>query len=210
MYIYTFGSVCRGEVDYFSDIDLLVIKSSGETLTGIDPNIYSIYSEERINQLWKEGNPFAWHLFLESRIVFSPNGKNFITELGEPQKYKKGKDDLMKFYKLFADSYESLTVSSDSRDFDLSMIFLAIRNFASCYALGFLNQKIFSRTSAMNILSDSIKISEKSFRLLMQARILSTRGIGENISVEDYNYISKEFKLISDWFQSILKKVTNE
>lgn len=206
MYIYTFGSVCRGEIDYYSDIDLLVIKSSGETLSDFDPNKYSIYSEKRINELWQEGNPFAWHLFLESKIVFSPNGINFISELGEPQKYKKGKEDLMKFHKLFVDSYESLTINSYSRDFDLSMVFLAIRNFASCYALGFLNQKTFSRTSALNILSDSIKISDKSFRLLMQARILSTRGIGETITVEDYNYISKEFELISDWFQSIIKK----
>ncbi|WET17143.1 hypothetical protein P2W49_10480 [Yersinia intermedia] len=37
-----------------------------------NPRDYSIYSYERINELWKEGNPFAWHLFWNPSSFIHP------------------------------------------------------------------------------------------------------------------------------------------
>jgi len=91
MYIYIFGSICRGEIDMYSDTDLLLI-SNGLHLDFIDK--YSIYSPKRIRELWEEGNPFAWHLHTESRLVFSPNGINFLENLGTPNKYSNVNLDL--------------------------------------------------------------------------------------------------------------------
>ena len=57
MHIYAFGSVCRGDVLPSSDIDLLAITEGHDSR--FDPNNYSIYSYNRIKELWQEGNPFA-------------------------------------------------------------------------------------------------------------------------------------------------------
>ena len=61
-HFYAFGSVCRGEIDPASDIDLLACLSTPNP--EIDPKKFSIYTYERIRELWHEGNPFAWHLYL--------------------------------------------------------------------------------------------------------------------------------------------------
>jgi predicted nucleotidyltransferase len=67
MHIYAFGSLCRGEVSRNSDVDLLALVDGFDER--FNPEIYSIYSYRRIEELWREGNPFAWHLSLESRLV---------------------------------------------------------------------------------------------------------------------------------------------
>ena len=84
MHIYAFGSVCRGDVSPDSDVDLLAI------VQGYDPRFspddYSIYSYERIRGIWAEGNPFAWHLSIESKLLYSPDGSDFLEalEVGMP------------------------------------------------------------------------------------------------------------------------------
>ncbi|MGL6014245.1 MAG: hypothetical protein ACRC0J_22490, partial [Shewanella oncorhynchi] len=65
-----------------SDIDMLAI---GDGLDSqLNPNDYSIYSYERIFELWERGNPFAWHLYLESKLVYASDEKDYLLELGEP------------------------------------------------------------------------------------------------------------------------------
>ncbi|HHE9539890.1 TPA: nucleotidyltransferase domain-containing protein [Haemophilus influenzae] len=62
MHIYVFGSLCRGELDNKSDIDILIIS---DEKFGSEYNKYSVYSYEKIRELWLDGNPFAWHLYLD-------------------------------------------------------------------------------------------------------------------------------------------------
>lgn len=206
MYIYIFGSICRGEIDAFSDVDLLAITNSNEKKNDFDTQIFSIYKEKRLIELWNEGNPFAWHLHLESKLVYSDNNLDIIKQMGEPNEYIKLLDDLSKFYNLFIESLNSLRNSNDSSIFDLSMIFLAIRNLASCYSLGHIKEPNFSRDSALTLKYDSLKISRECFNILERARILSTRGLGNLITDSEMKTVLIEIDIISKWFQLITKK----
>ena len=76
MHIYAFGSVCRGEIDIDSDIDLLAIVDRDDSRFNTD--IYSIYSCKEIAELWAKGNPFAWHLATESRMIYASDKINDI------------------------------------------------------------------------------------------------------------------------------------
>ena len=76
MHVYAFGSLCRGEIRPDSDIDLLAIVDGYDSR--FDQNVFSIYSYTRLAELWNEGNPFGWHLFLESRLIFSADGSDFL------------------------------------------------------------------------------------------------------------------------------------
>lgn len=210
MYLYIFGSLCRGEFDQYSDIDLLVIKDKEENIPFFDLDKYSIYNNDRIEDLWIEGNPFAWHLYYESKLIFSTDKSDLFLKLGKPNLYINLLQDLNKFHKLFVDSCRSLTTSSMSRDFDLSMIFLAIRNFASCYSLGFLNKYNFSRDSAITLESDKLIISHDCYAILERTRIASTRGIGNNITLAEYNFVLSELDIILEWFQLLINKVSNK
>jgi Nucleotidyltransferase domain len=207
MAIYAFGSIVRGEIDEFSDVDLLIIKDLGEEIPKIDRERFSIYTYQRISQLWEEGNPFSWHLFSESKCLFSKNSIPFLKSLGKPNPYINILNDLHKFYQLFLDSKLSLESNHNSVDFDLSMIFLAIRNFASCFSLGFLKIKEFSRDTALKIGQYSIQINLTTYNRLRESRILATRGIGERITEEELKTIMFEFYSIENWFNELLKLV---
>ncbi|TXG36976.1 nucleotidyltransferase domain-containing protein [Seonamhaeicola maritimus] len=208
MYIYVFGSICRGEIDEFSDVDLLAIVGSNEKINfQLDTQKFSIYKEKRMEELWEEGNPFAWHLFQESKLIHSNNNEDILRNWGKPNPYNNMESDLKKFSSLFYDSLESINNSEYSNTFDLSMLFLSIRNFASCYSLGALNEFNFSRKSAINLKTNKLNISNESFSILERARILSTRGSGKVITDLEKNIVLKETELISDWFQLILKKI---
>jgi len=204
MYIYIFGSICRGEIDKQSDVDLLAIIENGEDNSNFDINKFSVYTVKRLKELWQEGNPFAWHLFIESKLVFSNNQSDLFKKWGRPNLYLHSKRDLEKFSNLFNDSMKSINESKSSEIFDLSMIFLAIRNFASCYSLGHLKDYNFSRYSALNLKSNKLEISSDSFEVLERARILSTRGIGELITKKETEMVLSELDIIKTWFQRIL------
>ena len=133
-HLYAFGSLCRGEIDEFSDIDLLACVETQEQARQIDSARFSIYTHDRIRALWSEGNPFAWHLHLESKLMHTSDGRDFLQELHAPYAYTNADVDCAKFIRLFQESLHSLRGTSDSRVFHLSCMFLATRNFATCYS----------------------------------------------------------------------------
>ena len=201
MYIYAFGSVCRGEIDRYSDVDLLAIVETQMDTLNFNKDDYSIYSESRIRELWDEGNPFAWHLSIESKLIFSSTGKDLIKNLGTPSKYKNCTSDCKKFQRLFEEAFLSLKNSCDSSIFDLSTVFLAIRNFATCYSLGIENRFNFSRDSALKLESHPLKIKSECYDILKRSRILSTRGKGENFTYEEIIGVKDCLLQIKKWFE---------
>lgn len=204
MEIYAFGSIVRGQLDKYSDIDLLILKSYDEDINYIDKEQYSVYTFNRILEIWKEGNPFAWHLYKESKCIYTRENIPFISSLGEPNLYKNVNNDLQKFYSLFLESKKSIEENKYSKDFDLSMIFLAIRNFASCFALGYLKRFEFSRDTALKLDEYSLFINEHTYNKLRDSRILSTRGIGERITEEEIESIFKELDKVENWFNKLI------
>lgn len=204
MHIYAFGSVVRGEIDLGSDIDLIAVVNKHDPR--FDPNLYSIYSYNRLFDLWEDGNPFAWHLATESRMIFSSDGEDYINSLGKPAKYTKVTTDCKKFYDLFLSASSSIRANCNSTVFELSTIFLSIRNFATCYSLGYLDRFDFSRFSAKRLGSDSIPLSGDCFSILERARILSTRGTGSTISRHEAASVINNLPIIQEWMGKLLSK----
>jgi len=205
MHYYAFGSICRGEVDPGSDIDLLVCSSA--TKPEFDPRKFSIYTYERLRQLWVEGNPFAWHLHLESRLLFSSDGSDFLESLGKPAEYNRSASDLLKFHKLFEESHQSLVKSTNSAVFNMSCMFLATRNFATCYSFS-TGRPIFSRKSPL-LVDPKLPIGDDAFDILARARILSTRGYGPPLSNLDVLTAKANSQGILDWMQNLYPTVSS-
>ena len=203
MHIYAFGSVCRGEISQDSDVDLLVI--GGGDASQYDPDTYSIYSYERIQELWLEGNPFAWHLFLESRLLFSSDRQDFLHSLGSPRAYKHCARDWERFLALFRDAYSSLACGG-SKVFDLSTIFLSIRNIATCFSLGVTNRPDFSRSSALRLGLNSVSLPLDSYQVLERARVLCTRGRGRKITDEEVTPTRRHLDGVYDCMRKLVEK----
>lgn len=205
MHIYAFGSICRGEIDSKSDIDLLAVVNGYDNR--FDLSIYSIYSYRRLSELWQEGNPFAWHLAAEAKNIFSSNGEDFIKQLVPPAEYNTCIEDCKKFYNLYCKAVESINSDGKSMVFEMSTIFLAIRNFATCFLLGMEKVGNFSRRSALQMGEKSIQISLDTFDLLERSRILSIRGTGKMIETEKIISSLQEISSIKIWMNGLLAEV---
>lgn len=197
MHIYAFGSVCRGDVSLGSDVDLLALVDGFDAR--VSPETYSIYSYRRIVEIWKEGNPFAWHLSLEAKLLFASDDTDFLRSLGCPEAYRNCVIDCEKFHALFRDATASRTNHSTTRIFDLSTIFLSIRNIATCFSLGVLPQPDFSRHSALHLGEHSLAIPRKPYEVMERSRILCTRGYGKNILPEEAESVRAELPRVGEW-----------
>lgn len=206
MHIYAFGSVCRGDILPNSDIDLLAIVGGYDSR--FSPDDYSIYSYHRIEEIWQEGNPFAWHLASESRLIYSSDEENFLRSLGNPQPYRNAARDCQKFYSLFKRAKESIETTTETQTFELSMIFLAIRNFATCFSLGYLSRADFSRRAAIRIGSHSLAIDENAFDILERSRILSTRGTGPLLTAWEVTIAAGQFPKIERWMNRLISETS--
>ena len=197
MHIYAFGSICRGDISVDSDVDLLALVERRDPR--FNPDKFSIYSYKRIAELWASGNAFAWHLALESKLVHSGDGEDFIKKLGMPSEYVSAEEDCRHFWTIFEASLSSIRGDTPSLVFELSTIFLAIRNIATCYSLAKLSYPTFSRDSARKLGPRSIPLSDSVYSTLMRARMLSTRGWGDDIANIDMSALLDELQSCQLW-----------
>lgn len=202
MHIYAFGSVCRGEIDAASDIDMLAIVNGHDAR--FKPSDYSIYSYARIKEIWEQGNPFAWHLFLESKLVYSEDTTDYLRLIGKPNTYSSGFSDCKKFHEIFLSAKDSLERTDLTEIFDLSSVFLGVRNFATCYSLSRGVKPDFSRNSARNLGAESVPIDNSIYRLLERSRVLCTRGVGELLSTQEIVDTKLALGTIDCWMKNII------
>jgi hypothetical protein len=208
MHLYAFGSVCRGEFDAGSDVDVLRVVGVGEPAPYVRD--VSTYTDERLRDLWRSGNPFAWHLAIESRLLFSPDGTDVIKNLGEPAAYSHAVEDCRKLESLFHDATASVRQSTNAVIYDLGMIFLAIRNFAISYSLGIRGVPLFSRQAAMMLGPDSAPLDVDVAYLLWRAKLLSTRGRGEPLGEHETRRALEGISGIPRWMTRLLARGTRD
>jgi len=207
MHIYIFGSLCRGEISTDSDVDLLALTEGFDQR--LNKEDFSIYSYERMTELWREGNAFAWHLFLESRLVYASDDKDFLSTLGQPSPYKNGYRDCLKFRELFELSAKAVLTDTTNLVFELSTIFLALRNIGTCYSLVALDKPCFGRHSALQLGTKSLNIDPSLYKLFEHARILSTRGVGTAIINPDAEQLRLALKTCRNWVELLCEEVNN-
>jgi hypothetical protein len=201
MHIYAFGSVCRGDVSLGSDVDLLAVVEGFDAR--FSPEAYSIYSYRRIQEIWDEGNPFAWHLSREAKLLFTSDATDVLRSLGSPAPYRNCSADCAKFHALFRDAMTSAQTGGTTLVFDLSTIFLSVRNIATCFSLGVLARPDFSRHSALRLGDHSLEIPRKPYEVLERSRILCTRGYGNKVMPEEAEIACAQFPHVEKWMNRL-------
>ena len=171
----------------------------------LNPETFSIYSYERIVRCGGR-NPFAWHLALESRLLFAQDGNDYLCAKGNPQPYNRCIEDCLKFKDLFEESAAALAGAGRSCVFELSVIFLAVRNIATCYSLGVTSVPTFSRRSALQLGCDSAPLSLVAYNILERARILCTRGQGDAIAVREIQPVIQEIDQVRAWMAKLVER----
>jgi hypothetical protein len=199
--IYIFGSATRGEVSPSSDIDVLVIQE--HPTPEIFPNTWSVYSERTIEDYYKTGRLFAWHLHLEAVEIFPKTGENFLNRLGTPSAYTNLAEDFSDLRSLLNDSLSELAHGTESPIFELGIIYTAIRDIAMAASWFLLPKPTFSRY-APYILPVYCPIPREVYNIAMSARHTSTRGFAEPV---DYDIAINYFNSseVTGWVDSLWK-----
>ena len=134
--------------------------------------------------------------------MFASDGGDFLQELGAPRAYSKADEDCAKFARLFDESVGSLRSASDSQVFHLSCVSLATRNFATCYSFT-RGTPVFSRLSPLRI-ETPVPVSTDVFNVLVRARVLSTRGVGEVLTPGEVSMAVQACPAIREWMQFLV------
>lgn len=204
MHIYAYGSICRGDLVPTSDIDLLALVDEDDGR--FDAGVFSVYRYDQLPSLWSEGNPFAWHLALESRLIFAEDGEDFIRALGTPLPYRRWGTDSEKFAEIYGAATCVLQERRDTSTFELSTVYLAIRNLAICFSLHVGNTPVFSRRAFKHLGIHSLDIDSRTSQILEDARILSTRGIGSPTSKGDLSHVLSQLPTLDAWITAIRRE----
>lgn len=145
-----FGSTSRGDYDFRSDIDLLIViddcdedifvnikKTFAETLE-IPPDWISLYMRSTMEKMREYGSYFLWHLKLEGNILFSRTGflEGLLSNLPS---YDRVEDDLNDYLQISKDIEESLKSDIVILEYELAVLASLVRN--TCIAFCFLYGK---------------------------------------------------------------------
>ena len=136
--------------------------------------------------------------------VYSSDSEDPLANLGTPARYADAEYDCFKFHSLYEEGFASIRTSTASRIFDLSTIFLAIRNFATCYRLGIDGVMDFSRDAATHMGEISVPLSKETYEVLGEReRMLATRGAGRFIAEDESADVLDELPLADGWMRRL-------
>lgn len=179
--LYVFGSVARGEVSPTSDIDILVIPFTSDR--SLFPAEWSIYSPELVEDYFRKGRLFAWHLYLEAQCIFTPNKTSFLDALGAPAPYSTMAQDILELEILLKEAIEEIKSGTNSLVYELGIVYTAVRDIAMSASWALLKTPSFSRRAPYE-LPVPCPLSFMSYENAMLARHCSTRGVEISIDLE--------------------------
>jgi predicted nucleotidyltransferase len=200
-----FGSHARGESDAGSDIDVLLVVESPDIHTediAHDLNLgpkadISIYTANRIEQMFLQGHLFAWHLYLESMPYSSDCREDWFKALGAPSAYRDGNSDIDEFLHTLEEAIASFE-GGNNIIFEAGICHLACRNLGLFLSHAHCGRPDFSRYSALNLQSEAkLHLSKEAYDQLVLCRRISKRGLSiEGLCIKT---LSQSIQTIAAW-----------
>ncbi len=215
---YIFGSVARGKHDRLSDLDLLAVvrngmgKVSDEAVLSRVPEEFrslkssiSWYGATRIEQMFRNGELFAWHLFHENVPIFDPI--NFIRRLGKPALYRDAVLDVRSFRKVLMAIPEQVSANERNAIYEAGLIYVCLRNIAMSSSWSLCRRPDFSRYSVFNLEGiDDCPISRTEFEKTMFCRMAGQRG-GDPPDGVDRDFVLALHARLAPWIEALQAKL---
>lgn len=182
-----FGSMARGDHDDLSDADILVVVKdrSGKVpeqvvsdhvrpWVGRAPTI-SWYGRNRLQDMFKSGHLFAWHLYRESRSVWGPT--NIQDLFGRPAPYEDASLDILSFQTVMGGIPTALRRCPRNAVYEMGLLYVCVRNIAMSASWHLCDEPDFTRYSPFHLGSREFCASQADYELAMSCRMASQRGL---------------------------------
>lgn len=211
---YIFGSVGRGQADALSDLDILaivennrgkvneadVLDQAPDRYASLKPSI-SWYGAERIMEMFRNGELFAWHLSLETLPLFDPT--NFLPKLGKPSPYNECLQDVRSFRAILRGIPTQVRHSAINAAYEAGLVYVCMRNIAMAASWELCERPDFSRYSLFNLSGVArCPISIEEFDVAMHCRMASQRGRQPPASATAF-FILDVYKRLEPWLNEL-------
>ena len=206
---YIFGSLCRGEPDQGSDIDVLVISNERRTRQKVPPN-WSLYSPRRIRALFARGTLFAWHIFQEAIQLWPRDRAGYLQKIGPPKPYANAKREIGDLQRILVGAATELTRGTPSQIYEFGLLALACRDIAMAAAPSLTGTFNFSRHAPLHLPAVRFPLSRTQFDYLLACRRATTRGgqLRRNPRIE--RQLKAKLPQLSAWSVHILNRISHE
>lgn len=206
---YVFGSVCRGEPDPGSDVDVLVISNEPSAAREL-PAAWSLYSPRRLRQLFARGTLFAWHLYLESVPVWPRGAPGFLKRIGPPAAYVGARREIADLQKILRSAVAELERGTLSPVYELGLIALACRDTAMAASPTLAGHFDFSRHAPLALLSARFPLTRRQFDYLLSCRRATTRGgeFSRNARIEQQ--VKARSTALCQWSAQVFDRISRE
>lgn len=215
--VFLFGSAARGDSDALSDTDVLAIvkNNAGKVpeaavkahLPGIagEPTI-SWYGYNRLKAMFDAGELFAWHIFLESKVIFE--AVDIFSRLGTPKHYTRASEDISAFFSTLRDVPGQLKSARYNAVYEFGIMYVCVRNIAMSASWHLRPRPDFSRMSPFNLGKEVplCPLSKEEYERSMSCRMASQRGlpIMDGISTSS---VLAYYDKIGPWIEAVAKVI---
>jgi predicted nucleotidyltransferase len=215
---YIFGSVGRGQQDGLSDLDILAVVKNGRGRVADNVVIATVpdefkslkasiawYGGDRLREMFKNGELFAWHLHRETIPMFDPEG--FLAKLGKPSEYREFLADIFSFRKVIIGIPPQLTLNVFNAVYEAGLFYVCLRNIAMAASWVLCEAPDFSRYSPFNLAGiDPCPISVRDYEITMACRLAGQRGLTPPDGV-DGKFVLNVFNAVHPWIQELVSAV---
>ena len=211
---YIFGSVGRGEQDAKSDLDILAVVENQkgkvsdklilellpENLCDLKPSI-AWYGQQRLREMFGNGELFAWHLYYESFAIGDDSG--FLSSLGVPHPYGDSQADFCSFAKVMDGIPAQLAGSGFNAVYEAGLMYVCLRNMAMSASAVLNGRPDFSRYSPFAMQGvPPCPISLEVYDIIMSCRLSGQRGLPPPRSV-DADFIFSAYNDLVPWLRML-------
>jgi hypothetical protein len=162
-------------VDRYSDADILAIVDNADS-KGMLPSDWSTYTRSQIENLFQRGTLFAWHLYLESKLVFPPDKKGTIDTIGPPSTYNCALEEIRELTAVATDAVREIRNGTNSPVYEHGLLFVTARDIAMAASKKIMGRFDFSRYAPLHLKKAVVPFSRKEYEFIMACRRATNRG----------------------------------
>ncbi len=201
---HSYGSVCRGEPDPGSDVDILVISDRRDRADL--PSSWSCYSRRRLRTLFTRGTLFAWHLYLES-VPLWPRCAGYLKKIGPPSPYAAAAREIADLHRILRGAAKELADGTSSPVYEFGLLSLACRDTAMAAFPALQGRFDFSRYAPLHLKTAAFPLSKKQFDYLLACRRATTRGCDLRRQPKLERQVLARLERLEAWCADLLNRV---
>lgn len=205
-WIYIFGSILTGDVDAGSDVDVLVVTDRSDSTRY--PADWSVYSATRLRELFERGTLFAWHLHLESELVYPAQGPDIVHGFGQPAPYHpNAAREIRALREIASTAMDEIAAGTPSWIYERGMLYVALRDTAMA-ASSVLGEFCFSKRAPLKVAtSTEFPLTDAEYDHLMECRRGCIRAPEIEKRFSDGEFVLRKRPALDAWLRAIEGKV---